>query len=299
MNEYDTNDPARLPQPENREQQVKSTGMPCFRRTSTPRCGASRSPLRPARTGAGKSISSRMLALGVTKVEIGVQHVDDRSSPSTAGVAQLTIPSLQTAPPGRRPQGRVPCHAKPPGEQIEKDRELFRTLFDDPRFRPDFLKIYPTLVTPGLGDRSTLERGRVFTLQRGRDFIDLIAYGKSLLPVYVRLQRIQRDIPAKLIVAGSKHSNFRQLASDRLIANGGQCRCIRCREIGRHPSGETRDSSPKPTSAPGGLNTSSRPLPGTHLSALRASGSLAQCSGKSWREVHCSVSSTYTGASYR
>jgi elongator complex protein 3 len=65
-----------------------------------------------------------------------------------------------------------------------------------------------------------------------------VAYGKSILPEYVRLQRIQRDIPATLIVAGSRHSNFRQLASGRLHELGGTCRCIRCREIGRRPSEE-------------------------------------------------------------
>ena len=59
--------------------------------------------------------------------------------------------------------------------------------------------------------------------------IDLIAYAKSLIPEYTRLQRIQRDIPAKLIVAGSKHSNFRQLAKNRVSASGKRCRCIRCR----------------------------------------------------------------------
>ena len=68
------------------------------------------------------------------------------------------------------------------------------------------------------------------------EIIDLIAYAKSVIPEYTRLQRIQRDIPAKLIVAGSRHSNFRQLAQDRLRATGRRCRCIRCREIGRLPS---------------------------------------------------------------
>ena len=134
---------------------------------------------------------------------------------------------------------KVGFHIMPnlPGSSIEKDRELFRTLFDDPRFRPDFLKIYPTLVTPGSEIEALWKEGK-YSPYSEEEMIDLIAYGKSFLPVYVRLQRIQRDIPAKLIVAGSKHSNFRQLASDRLIANGGRCRCIRCREIGRYPSGE-------------------------------------------------------------
>ncbi|MCU0631167.1 MAG: tRNA uridine(34) 5-carboxymethylaminomethyl modification radical SAM/GNAT enzyme Elp3 [Methanoregulaceae archaeon] len=180
-----------------------------------------------------------MLDLGVTKVELGVQHVDDEIL--TLNRRGCTVQDTADANRLLRDAGiKVGFHIMPnlPGSSIEMDRELFRTLFDDPRFRPDFLKIYPTLVTPG-SEIEELWKCGSYSPYSEEELIDLIAYGKSLLPVYVRLQRIQRDIPAKLIVAGSKHSNFRQLASDRLIANGGRCRCIRCREIGRFPSGET------------------------------------------------------------
>jgi elongator complex protein 3 len=112
---------------------------------------------------------------------------------------------------------------------------MFEDIFSDPRFRPDFLKIYPTLVTPGSGIESLWQRGE-YAPYREEELIDLVAYAKSLIPEYTRLQRIQRDIPAKLIVAGSRHSNFRQLAQNRLRETGRRCRCIRCREIGRLPS---------------------------------------------------------------
>jgi elongator complex protein 3 len=180
-----------------------------------------------------------MLDLGVTKVEIGVQHVNDEILAFNR--RGCTVNDTAVANQLLRDAGlKVGFHIMPnlPGSSIGKDRELFRTLFDDPRFRPDFLKIYPTLVTPGSEIEALWKEGR-YSPYSEEELIDLIAYGKSLLPAYVRLQRIQRDIPAKLIVAGSKHSNFRQLASERLIANGGWCRCIRCREIGRYPSGET------------------------------------------------------------
>ena len=61
---------------------------------------------------------------------------------------------------------------------------------------------------------------------------ELVSQIKELLPGYVRLQRVQRDIPAKNIVAGVKKSNLRQLALHRLKKRGGRCRCIRCREAG-------------------------------------------------------------------
>jgi elongator complex protein 3 len=179
-----------------------------------------------------------MLSMGVTKVELGVQHLDDRIldynrrghavEDSAAANCLLRDAGL-----------KVGFHVMPnlPGAGIEDDRRMFRELFADPQFRPDFLKIYPTLVTPGSEIEALWERGeyRPYTEE---ELIDLVAYAKSLLPEYVRLQRIQRDIPAKLIVAGSRHSNFRQLAEARLREQGGRCRCIRCREVGRSPAPE-------------------------------------------------------------
>ncbi|HVP95176.1 MAG TPA: tRNA uridine(34) 5-carboxymethylaminomethyl modification radical SAM/GNAT enzyme Elp3 [Methanoregulaceae archaeon] len=182
-----------------------------------------------------------MLDLGVTKVELGVQHIDDRIlSFNRRG---CTVNDTKEANRLLRDAGmKVGFHIMPnlPGSSIREDREMFNTLFENPDLRPDFLKIYPTLVTPG-SEIEALWNSGDYAPYDEEDLIDLIAYGKSLLPGYVRLQRIQRDIPAKLIVAGSKHSNFRQLAADRLVAQGGRCRCIRCREIGRHPS----DSEPE------------------------------------------------------
>jgi len=178
----------------------------------------------------------RMLALGVTKVELGVQHTDDR-------ILQInrrgcTVADTVEANRLLRDAGlKVGFHMMPnlPGADLASDRAMFEDIFSDPRFRPDFLKIYPTLVTPGSGIESLWQRGE-YAPYREEELIDLVAYAKSLIPEYTRLQRIQRDIPAKLIVAGSRHSNFRQLAQNRLRETGRRCRCIRCREIGRLPS---------------------------------------------------------------
>jgi len=183
-----------------------------------------------------------MLDLGVTKVELGVQHTDDgilafNRRGCTVGDAVEANRMLRDA------GIKVGFHIMPnlPGSTIDEDREMFRTLFADERFRPDFLKIYPTLVTPGSEIEALWQRGE-YAPYPEEDLVDLIAYAKSLLPEYVRLQRVQRDIPAPLIVAGSRHSNFRQLAQGRMHQNGGECRCIRCREAGRRPA-EAADPS--------------------------------------------------------
>jgi len=174
-----------------------------------------------------------MLSLGVTKVELGVQHIDDKIL-SINNRGCYVCDTINANKLLRDAGLKVGFHIMPnlPGSTIEKDKEMFRKLFEDSQFKPDFLKIYPTLVTP----QSEIERlwnngdYRPYTEE---ELVDLIAYAKSLIPEYVRLQRVQRDIPAKLIVAGSKHSNFRQIAKKRLEEWGKQCRCIRCREVGR------------------------------------------------------------------
>ncbi len=178
----------------------------------------------------------RMLHLGVTKVELGVQHIDDTILAYNR--RGCTVADTVAANTLLRDAGmKVGFHIMPnlPGSTLEADRKMFDTLFSDPRFMPDFLKIYPTLVTPGSEIENHWRQG-LYSPYSEQDMIDLVAYAKSRIPEYTRLQRIQRDIPAKLIVAGSRHSNFRQLAQNRLKSTGRSCRCIRCREIGRLPS---------------------------------------------------------------
>ena len=202
--------------------------------TSPIRCVAITFETRP--DWCRKEHIDRMLDYGVTKVELGVQHVDDeilRYNRRGCTVADTVEANTLLRDAGMK----VGFHMMPnlPGSDIVSDRKMFEILFADPRFRPDFLKIYPTLVTPGSEIEDLWQKKGYFPYAED-ELVDLIAYAKSLIPEYVRLQRIQRDIPAKLIVAGSKHSNFRQLAQNRLKESGERCRCIRCREIGRLPS---------------------------------------------------------------
>lgn len=175
----------------------------------------------------------QMLSLGVTKVELGVQQLDDRIL--LLNRRGCTVEDTITANRLLRDSGlKVGFHVMPnlPGSTLADDRRMFELLFSSPDLRPDFLKIYPTLVTPGSEIEALWKAGK-YQPYREEDLIDLIAYAKSLLPEYVRLQRIQRDIPAQLILAGSRHSNFRQLAKKQLEREGKRCRCIRCREVGR------------------------------------------------------------------
>jgi elongator complex protein 3 len=174
----------------------------------------------------------RMLALGATKVELGVQSISDEML-ETIRRGHNVADTVQANRLLRDAGLKVGFHMMPglPGSSPENDVVMFRKLFSDQRFQPDYLKIYPTLVIEGTELYRQYLRGEYHPLE-DPEAAELVSRVKELLPPYVRLQRVQRDIPAQLIVAGVKKSNLRQLATQRLQERGGRCRCIRCREAG-------------------------------------------------------------------
>jgi elongator complex protein 3 len=115
----------------------------------------------------------------------------------------------------------------------------FRRIFERPEWRPDFLKIYPTLVVEGTAIYDRWHEGEFDPLDND-EAAELVARIKSIIPPYTRLQRVQRDIPADHIEGGVWKSNLRQLARKRLDEHGWTCDCIRCREVGH--SDETPES---------------------------------------------------------
>jgi len=178
---------------------------------------------------------AQMLYLGATKVELGVQST--RNEILEMMRRGHSVEDTAAANFALREAGlKVGFHMMPglPGSNFETDLQVFRELFSDSRFRPDYLKIYPTLVIEGTELYRLYQKGEYSPLE-DEQAADLVSRIKEILPPYVRLQRVQRDIPAHLILAGVKKSNLRQLAQQQLAARGSQCRCIRCREAGlRH-----------------------------------------------------------------
>lgn len=172
------------------------------------------------------------LKLGGTKVELGVQTVYDFVL-SRMQRGHTVAESIRANQALRDSGFKVGFHMMPhlPGSDSELDLKGFKKLFEDPRFRPDYLKIYPTLVTEGTGLHKLWKMGKYEALS-DEEAASLIADIKAILPKWVRLQRVQRDIPAQQILAGVRKSNLRQLAEEKLKEKGKKCRCIRCREIG-------------------------------------------------------------------
>ncbi|MDI6702240.1 tRNA uridine(34) 5-carboxymethylaminomethyl modification radical SAM/GNAT enzyme Elp3 [Methanothermobacter wolfeii] len=173
----------------------------------------------------------RMLGLGVTRVELGVQTIYNyiyqriKRGHSVADV----IESNRIL----RDSGiKVAMHLMPGlFSDFERDLRIFRRIFNDPSFRPDMIKIYPCLVTRGSELYRMWEKGE-YRPYSTEEAVDLIVEIKKMLPKWVRTMRIQRDIPSQLIVDGVRKSNLGELVYRRLEEEGFRCRCIRCREVG-------------------------------------------------------------------
>ncbi len=173
-----------------------------------------------------------MLDFGATRVELGVQTLDDdinRLTKRGHGVADVISATRLLRDYGFK----VYYHWMPglPGTTPENDLELSRQLFEDERFRPDGLKLYPTLVVQGSELENWYRNGRYQTYRQD-EMIDLLIDIKALVPKYVRIPRLMRDIPSKFIVAGSRDLALRDTVKKKMAQEGFRCSCIRCREYG-------------------------------------------------------------------
>lgn len=173
-----------------------------------------------------------MLRYGATKVEIGVQALSNK-------VYQLvnrghTLDDVIEAFKVARDAGyKIVAHMMPglPGSSLEEDYNYFVQLFNDDRFKPDMLKLYPTLVIEGTGLYKMYKEG-MYKPYNEEQMIELLARVKSRVPRWIRIMRMQREVDESEIIAGAKHGNLRQLVLARLAKEGKKCNCIRCREAG-------------------------------------------------------------------
>jgi elongator complex protein 3 len=155
------------------------------------------------------------------------------------------IESFKTA---RNAGLKIVAHMMPglPGSSPKKDLEDLHQLLYDPRYKPDMLKIYPTLVLRNTGLHKLHCNGQ-FTPYTDEEMVKILVDLKKRIPPWIRIMRIQREIEAKDIVAGPKEGNLRQIALERLSTEGYTCKCIRCREIGLRRKGSIEKHSAKLT----------------------------------------------------
>ena len=118
-----------------------------------------------------------------------------------------------------------------PNMGFERDIEGFKEYFENPEFRTDGLKVYPTLVIRGTGLYELWKTGQ-YKNYDPNTLIDLVAKILSLVPPWVRIYRVQRDIPMPLVTSGVDHGNLRELSLQRMKDLNLPCRDVRTREVG-------------------------------------------------------------------
>jgi len=192
----------------------------------------------------GQEEIERMLRFGATRVELGVQMLDDE-------IYRLTrrghkVEDVVRATALLRQYGfKVHYHWMPglPGSTPEHDLELSRQLFEDERFKPDGLKLYPTMVVEGTELERWYQQNR-YQPYDVKTMVELMIEIKSIVPKYVRISRVLRDIPTKFITAGCKDS-LRGVVKQRMKQRGIECKCIRCREYGHRTREGRKTGEPK------------------------------------------------------
>lgn len=174
----------------------------------------------------------RMLKFGVTRVELGVQAIDDKILKIVRrghGVKEI-IKATQLL---RDSCFKIGYHFMPglPGSNIKKDIAMYKKLWKDHNFKPDHIKIYPTQVIKNSVLEKLYEEGK-YTPYTKQELIELLIKLKQITPRYCRIMRIVREIPKKWLVAGIVNINLRQEIKKIMEERKMKCKCIRCREIG-------------------------------------------------------------------
>jgi len=169
---------------------------------------------------------------GVTRVQIGIQHTDDEilRRVNRGCSHKHTIRALTLL---RDSCFKVDIHIMPnlPSATPEKDLMMMDEVLTS--LHPDQVKVYPCETTPFTKILEEYKLG-TYVPYSDKELEEVIVYWKSRVHPWIRNNRIVRDIPNQYIVAGIKTSSQRQDFQKAMEDRGLTCRCIRCREAGRH-----------------------------------------------------------------
>lgn len=176
----------------------------------------------------------RLRRFGCTRVQIGLQHVDDKvlqyiNRGCTRRDAIKAIRMLKDA------AFKVDVHLMPdlPSSSPDADREMFYYILASPDLQADQWKIYPCEVTPFSTIEQWYKEGKFipYADTDGDALLSLICSVKAAVHPWVRLNRVVRDIPNQSIIGGNNVTNLRQELARELERRRLRCKCIRCREV--------------------------------------------------------------------
>ena len=176
-------------------------------------------------------IGNFMLELGATRVELGIQSMDDKTLEFVKR-GHGTKESINAIKLLRDLGFKLNLHYMI-FYNTKKEIEDMKKLFSDENYRPDMLKIYPCMIFPGTEMHELFKQGKYKEVTT-KEAAEIISEFKRSVERYCRIMRVQRDIPPKFSEGGVDRSNLRQYVDELCRKKGIKCKCIRCREIGRN-----------------------------------------------------------------
>lgn len=185
----------------------------------------------------GKKEINELLRLGCTKVELGVQSVYEGAI-KKAGRGHIVKDSIKATKLLKDAGFKITYHMMPglPGVSLKDDLNGLKEIIFNEYFKPDMLKIYPCMVMKG----TKLYSMKKFKPLTTKKAIILISKFKTFIPEYMRVMRVQRDIPSFVVEKGVDKTNLRQYITEFMKKNDMKCRCIRCREIKNEKIGKIK-----------------------------------------------------------
>ena len=174
----------------------------------------------------------RLREFGVTRIELGVQIIDDKIYEKIK--RGHTVKDVIDATRELKNAGfKIGYHIMPglPESNPKKDLKLFKKLFSDSNFRPDQLKIYPCQVMPS-SELEKLYWNKKYVPYSKEKIQELLIKMLKVVPRYCRVMRVMREIPPEYLVAGTLRIDLRKDVEEILRSGRKGIKEIRYREIG-------------------------------------------------------------------
>ena len=174
----------------------------------------------------------KMLSWGATRVELGVQAIDDKiyKKINRGHTVQDVIDATKNL---KQAGFKIGYHIMPGlySSNEKKDTQMFKKIFSSQDFKPDQIKIYPCQVLKGAGLENLYYGGEYIPYTKEQTEKIIIKFLK-LTPEYCRVMRIMREIPPAFLTAGIKNIDLRKDIEQEIRKQKIKIKEIRFREIG-------------------------------------------------------------------
>ena len=176
----------------------------------------------------------RFRSYGVTRIQMGVQHTDDKILENVN--RDCNSFEVKRALKLAKDNGfKIDIHLMPdlPGTTPEIDKKMFTEIINNPDYQADQWKIYPTVVLEYTKIKEWYDNGtyKPYAETHFKEFLDMLVWVMLNIPPWIRVNRVQRDFPGNYIEGGNKITNLRQVLDNEIEKNSENSKDIRSMEV--------------------------------------------------------------------